>query len=238
LGGLLIAAALVAPCSAQTLDAAALAKRLDTLYPATQFGAVTTTPWPGVFEVALGNQLAYVDASGQFFLFGHLYDMRAQRDLTAERRDALTRIDFDTLPLQDALQEVRGNGQRRLAVFSDPDCPFCRKLEAEIRTLTDVTIYTFLLPLASLHPDARAKAIGVWCARQPIDAWQALMLHDIRPVPADCTHPIDRNVALAERLGISGTPTLIAGDGRRLAGAAGLAQIEAWLTPGRQDAAR
>lgn len=227
----LIGAALTAPCAAQlaTGTADSVAAALKTTYPGTTFGAVSTTQWPGVFEVAVGNNLAYVDASGQYFLFGHLYDMKAQRDLTAERKDTLTRIDFASLPLADALHEVRGNGARTLVIFSDPDCPYCKKLEAEIANLTNVTIHTFLMPIASLHPQAEAKAISVWCAPNRIEAWHALMRRD-RAVPAKtCAHPIARNIALAERLGISGTPTLIASDGRVLAGAASLREIEDWL---------
>ena len=227
--------ALPLPASAQTAapTPGAIAERLQTLYPATRFGAVNTTPWPGVFEVVMGANLAYVDESGQYFLFGHLFDMKAQRDLTAERKDAQTRVDFAALPLADAVKDVRGNGARTLAIFSDPDCPYCLKLETEIKSLTDVTIYTFLMPIASLHPGARSKAIAVWCSRDRVAAWRALMLHDMQPDDAsparDCPHPVDRNIALGERLGISGTPTLVAGDGRILPGAASSAQIEAWL---------
>ena len=226
---------LAVPCSAQTSSptARSVAERLQSLYPATRFGAVSTTQWPGVFEVAMGSNLAYVDETGQFFIFGHLYDMKVQRDLTAERQDLLTRVDFAALPLNDALKEVRGTGARAFAIFSDPDCPYCRRLETEIKNLTDVTIYTFLMPIASLHPEARGKAIAVWCAQDRIQAWHTLMWRDEAPSSPDsakeCQHPVDRNVALGERLGISGTPTLIAADGRLLAGAASAAQIEAWL---------
>jgi len=236
----MVSAALAAPCAAQSHSgaSASIIEKLKTLYPATRFSEVNTTPWPGVFEVALGNQLAYVDASGQYFLFGHLYDMKAQRDLTAERKDLLARIDFAALPLADALKEVRGSGARSFAIFSDPDCPHCRKLEADLKALTDVTIYTFLMPLASLHPDARAKAIAVWCAGDRIAAWRTLMGGNQAPRAQDCSHPVDRNVALGERLGISGTPTLVAADGRVLAGAVGLPQIEAWLDRGNAEASR
>jgi thiol:disulfide interchange protein DsbC len=212
---------------------ASTAERLQSLYPATRFSAVHATPWPGVFEVVMGRNLAYVDATGQYFLFGHLYDMKSQRDLTAERQDGLARIDFAHLPLNDAIREVRGTGARVLAIFSDPDCPYCRRLEAEIKGLTDVTLYTFLMPIASLHPDARGSAIAVWCAPDPVAAWHALMgrkeAGSRNSSSPGCPHPIDRNVALGERLGISGTPTLIAADGRVLAGSASLEQIEAWL---------
>jgi thiol:disulfide interchange protein DsbC len=175
--------ALPLPATAQTAapTANSIAERLQSLYPATRFGAVNTTPWPGVFEVVMGANLAYVDESGQYFLFGHLFDMKAQRDLTAERKDAQTRVDFAALPLADAVKDVRGNGARTLAIFSDPDCPYCLKLETEIKSLTDITIYTFLMPIASLHPGARSKAIAVWCSRDRVGAWRALMLHDMQP---------------------------------------------------------
>ena len=220
----------VTPAAAASADASTLVERLQALYPSTRFGAIHPTAWPGVFEVAMGANLAYVDATGRYFLFGHLYDMRQQRDLTAERKDAMARIDFGSLPLADALTEVRGKGTRTLAIFSDPDCPYCRRLEAELRGLDDVTIHTFLMPLASLHPAARGKAVSVWCATDRLASWQALMLRDSLPPQADCPHPVDRNVALGEQLGINGTPTLIAGDGRVLAGAASRDQIEAWLS--------
>jgi len=142
--------------------------------------------------------------------------------------------------LDDARAELaRANPQGRLvapaevartvAIFSDPDCPYCRRLEAEMKSLTDITIYTFLMPIASLHPDARSKAITVWCSKDRVAAWHALMWRDEKISAKECPHPVDRNVALGDRLGISGTPTLVAADGRVLPGAASNAQIEAWL---------
>jgi thiol:disulfide interchange protein DsbC len=207
----------------------AMAERLQALYPSTRFGAVNPTPWPGVFEVVMGTNLAYVDASGQYFLFGHFYDMKKQRDLTAERKDSLARVDFTQLPLLDAMKEVRGDGSRVLAIFSDPDCPYCQRLESDLRGLTNVAIYTFLMPLVSLHPGAHRKAVSIWCARDRLATWQAAMWRGEPVPPIECPHPVDRNVALGERLGINGTPTLISADGRMLPGAASKDQIEAWL---------
>jgi thiol:disulfide interchange protein DsbC len=236
----LIATAIASPSAAQpalstaaavpTSNAtSAMGNRLQALYPSTRFGAINPTPWPGVFEVVMGANLAYVDESGQYFLFGHLYDMKSQRDLTAERKDSISTIDFDALPLSDAMKEVRGNGARVMAIFSDPDCPYCQKLESDIRDLTNVTIYTFLMPPVSLHPAAHAKAVSIWCAADRTAAWHAMMWRGEAVPRAECPHPVDRNVALGERLGINGTPTLIALDGRMLPGAASKEQIEAWL---------
>ena len=229
LGSQLSAAQSSPPTTASNTTPTSIAARLQTLYPATHFGVVNTTSWPGVYEVLMGANIAYVDESGQYFLFGHLYDMKAQRDVTADHKDALARIDFESLPLSDAIKEVRGNGARVLAIFSDPDCPYCKRLESDLRGLTDVTLYTFLMPIASLHPTAHDKAVAVWCAKDRITAWHVTMWQNNTLPHAACPHPIDRNIALGERLGIVGTPTLVAADGRVLPGAASKAQIEAWL---------
>ena len=207
----------------------ALAQRLKQLYPNTQFSGVSESALPGLYEVVMGRNIAYTDAAGRYFLFGHLFDMPAQRDLTAERKDQLQRIDFEQLPLQDAIKTVRGNGSRILAVFSDPDCPYCKRLEPELAKLNDVTVYTFLMPLTQLHPDARSKAVAVWCAQDRVHAWAQLMLYGQTAASSNCAHPVDRNIALGERLQINGTPTMIAADGRVLPGAASADQIEAWL---------
>jgi thiol:disulfide interchange protein DsbC len=177
----------------------------------------------------MGTNVAYVDASGRYFLFGRLFDMQTQRDLTAERQERLSAIDFSTLPLDAAVKTVRGSGRRSLAVFSDPDCPHCRALEESLAALENVTVYTFLFPVGALHPGAREKAIAVWCAPDRAQAWTALMRRGIAPASATCAHPIDRVVALGTALRVQGTPTLFAGDGRRLVGAQPAAEIEAWL---------
>ncbi len=214
--------------------AAALMARLAASYPATEFRDIRVTPMAGIYEVSMGRNVAYVGSDARHFLFGHLYDMQAQRDLTAERLEQARRIDFTSLPLGDAIQSVRGDGSRRLAVFSDPDCPYCRKLEQELAKLDNVTIHTFLYPLDTLHPAARAKAIAVWCAQDRAEAWKALMRDGKLLRPADCAHPIDRNIALARKLGVDGTPVLFDLQGRRLAGAMPADHIEAFLAAGEE----
>jgi len=221
-----VLAASVSAAHAQTADVAAALKQL---YPATSFDSVFATPVPGLSEVVMGGNVAYVDASGRYFLFGRLFDMQAQRDLTAERIEHATSVDFSALLVDAAILTVRGSGARKLAVFSDPDCPHCRSLERELARLEDVTIYTFLYPLEALHPEARARAIAVWCAPDRTKAWSELMLRGIAPTPGSCDHPVDRNLALGSRLRVQGTPTLFAGDGRRHVGAQSAEELEAWL---------
>ena len=216
----------------------ALETRLKELYPNTQVTSVSASVLPGLFEVVMGKNIAYTDASGRYFLFGHLFDMPAQHDLTADRKEQLQRIDFAALPLTDAIKTVHGNGSRVLAVFSDPDCPYCKRLEPELAKINDVTIYTFLMPLTQLHPNARTNAISVWCAADRAKAWEQFMLRGQTTTSRACANPVDRNVALGERLQINGTPTMIAADGRMLPGAASAEQIEAWLAKSAAPLAR
>jgi thiol:disulfide interchange protein DsbC len=234
MGATLLAAA--AAVFAQSPDATPeqrLLTLLRALYPATTFTRVQSTPVPGLYEVALGNNIAYAAEDGRYFVFGHLFDLQAQRDLTVANAPASAvapaRVDFAALPLADAIKTVRGDGRRVLAVFSDPDCPYCQQLEAHLAALDDATVYTFLLPIAALHPQATRKAIAVWCAADRSRAWRAVVLERKTPSSKTCAHPIERNLALAAKLEVRGTPTLIAADGRMAAGLMPAAELSAWL---------
>lgn len=178
----------------------------------------------------MGENVAYVDGSGRYFLFGHVYDMQEGKDLTAALPTKESpRIDFAALPLDDAIVNVQGSGKRKLAVFSDPDCPYCQQLAKALAQLTDVTIYTFLLPLDELHPNARKRSIAVWCATDRSSTWLALMERGIAPKPAKCETPLERNATLASRLSVHGTPAMFAEDGRRMAGTAPASRLDAFL---------
>lgn len=202
-----------------------MADRLKELYPSTRITAVRQSEVSGLFEVTMGRNVAFTDGSGRYFVFGHLFDMREQKDLTAQRLSDINRIDFAQLPLQDAIKTVRGDGSRKLAVFSDPDCPYCKGLEGELAKLEDVTIYTFLYPLEGLHPEAKGKAERVWCAANPAKAWAALMTTGKLAESPKCATPIARINQLATSLGINGTPTIILQDGSLIPGAAPAAEI-------------
>lgn len=199
--------------------------RLKELYPSTRITAVRQSEVTGLFEVIMGRNVAFTDNSGRYFVFGHLFDMREQKDLTAQRLSDINRIDFTQLPLQDAIKTVRGDGSRKLAVFSDPDCPYCKGLEGELAKLENVSIYTFLFPLDGLHPEAKGKAERVWCAANPAKAWAALMTTGKLVESPNCATPIARINQLATSLGINGTPTIILQDGSLIPGAAPAAEI-------------
>jgi thiol:disulfide interchange protein DsbC len=223
LGAALLAVASAAACATEP-DELALLARLQSMYPATQWTSVTRTPIAGVYEAVMGSNLAYVGSDGRHFLFGHLFDMRTQTDLTApklaavERRaapeasDPPRKVSFESLPLADAIKTVHGNGTRVLALLSDPNCPYCRMLDGELAKLDDVTIYTFLLPWVS--PD-RSAADTAWAKANPGREGDTAVL--------------DRNLKLAHELGLRGTPLLVAGDGRVSEGAAHAAELDAWL---------
>ncbi len=222
--------ALVTTVHAEQGDLSAIATKLSALYPATQFNEIRPSKFDGLYEVVMGKNIGYTDSEGRYFLFGHVFDMQTRQDLTQQRIDELNKVNFSELPLKDAIKEVRGNGQRKLVVFSDPDCPFCKKLERELPQLDNVTIYTFPLPLEGLHPDAPRKAKSIWCSGKRQAAWHDYLVSDKQPTAnTDCANPIDRNIQLGQRLGINGTPTLVAEDGRVMPGAASAAQIENWL---------
>lgn len=215
----------------QSDDTDTIAKRLRVLYPATQIDEVRRSPIAGIYEVVMGKNIGYTNSEGRLFLFGHVFDLQTQQDLTQFRLDELNTVKFSELPLGDAIKDVHGKGERTLVVFSDPDCPYCKKLEQELPELDNVTIYTFPFPLEGLHPDAPQKSKSIWCSPNPQAAWHDYLASNKQPISkADCANPIDRNIQLGQKLGINGTPTLIAADGRIMPGAASVEQIEIWLS--------
>lgn len=210
-------------------DEASLKKTIEATYPKVKIQNIAKTPYAGLYEVFLDGQIIYTDDSFNFLIVeGRLVDPKNKRDLTAERMDELTRVDFASLPLDKAIKVVKGNGSRRLVVFSDPDCPYCKKLEQkDLVGITDVTIYTFLYPLESLHPDAANKSRAIWCAPDRSKAWQEWILSGQLPKgTASCDTPIDDVTELGSRLGITSTPTLIFANGKRLLGAYPAKEIE------------
>ena len=158
---------------------------------------------------------------------------RVKTIITAQRQLDTQRTEFPEKFLGNAIKTVKGDGSRVFAVFTDPDCRYCKQLEGELSRLDNVTIYTFLYPLESLHPEAKTKAIGVWCSPDRVKAWNELMIAGKKPKLVACNSPITQNLALGSKLGVVGTPTLIAADGRLLPGSAPAEKIDQWLNIGR-----
>lgn len=191
---------------------------------------ITKTPVAGLFEVTVDSQIFYVTEDGRHLLGGPLIDTLSKRNLTDVRMAQINRIPFDTLDKTLAISWVKGNGARKLAIFEDPDCPYCKVLEKTLKEMDNLTIYVYLFPIDQLHPEAAAKSRAVWCAPDRAKAWADIMQTGIVPkTAARCPDPIAEIAAFAQRHRISGTPTMVLEDGTRLVGAIPRAQLEAEL---------
>ena len=188
--------------------------------------AVTRMPY-GLWEVVIGTEIIYVDQEVNYAFVGRVIDAKTRDDLTAKKRDELLRVDFKSLPLDRAVKTVRGDGSRTLVTFEDPNCGFCKKLHKDLTGLKNVTIYTFLYPI--LSQDSVDKARAIWCAKDRARAWDDLMLHGKAPAAAaaDCKDPHPQVIELGRKLEVTGTPTLVFSDGRRMPGAVPVEKVEA-----------
>jgi thiol:disulfide interchange protein DsbC len=186
---------------------------------------------PGLYEIRVnGAEIYYTDAKGNYLIQGNLFETKGLRNLTEERINKLTAIKFDSLPFKDAFTIVRGNGSRKLAVFEDPNCGYCKRFERDLQKIDNVTVYMFLYPI--LGPDSNEKAKALWCSKDKGQAWQDWMLRD-QPASAAAsmcdTTPLARNVEFGKTYRIQGTPTLLFEDGNRIPGAIDAQQIEKHL---------
>lgn len=218
-----LAALALSLSTAALADEASVKKGLEGKLQGIQIESVKKTPFKGLYEVQADGKLLYVDDKVEYILLGRLLDARGKelRDLTAQRMTELEnkrRIDFGSLPLDAAIKFVKGNGKRTLAVFSDPDCPYCKRFEQELEKVGDVTVYVFLYPIAGLHPQATARARSIWCADDRAKAWSDLMLKNVEPVAKNCDTPVEKIAALGQKYRIQGTPTLVFADGRVIPG--------------------
>ncbi|OIR04590.1 putative thiol:disulfide interchange protein DsbC precursor [mine drainage metagenome] len=210
-------------------DEASVKKAIEVAYPKFKVESVTKSGYAGLYEVFMGGQIIYTDEKASFLIAeGHLVDIKTKKDITGERMEELTKVDFASLPLAQAIKVVKGNGSRKLVVFSDVDCPYCKRLEQnELTNITDVTIYTFLYPIASLHPDAANKSKLIWCASNRTKAWQDWILNNQLPkTTGTCDVPLEKVGELARKIGVTSTPTLFFADGKRMLGAQPHQEIE------------
>ena len=224
-----LAALVTATCA--LAQEAAIRKNLAERIPQLQkIDEVSKSAMPGLFEIRVnGTEIYYTDGEGNFLLQGNLIDTRQRRNLTEERVDKLNAISFDALPLKDAFTIVRGTGKRKLAVFEDPNCGYCKRFERDLQKVDNVTIHMFLYPI--LSADSNEKSKNIWCAKDRVKAWQDWMVRDKVAATASCDiSAIERNVEIGRKHKITGTPTLIFADGTRVPGAITAAQVEKYLT--------
>jgi len=210
-------------------DETGLRKAIESAYPKVNVGKINKTPYSGLYEVVVNGQIVYTDETFNFLIVdGGLIDTKTKKDVTRERMDELSRIDFSKLPLEQAVKVVKGNGARKIAVFSDPDCPYCKRLEQqELTKINDVTVYTFLYPLEQLHPDATRKSKAIWCAPDRSKAWLDWVMKEQLPKSGgDCETPLQKIADLGRSLGVNSTPTIFLRNGRRIQGAYPAEELE------------
>jgi thiol:disulfide interchange protein DsbC len=189
---------------------------------------ITKTPMPGVFEVRVGTDLFYSDANGNYLIQGSMIDTKQRLNLTEERQEKLLAIPFNELPLKDAFTMVRGDGKRKIAVFEDPNCPYCKQFERDLQKIENVTIYMFLYPI--LGPNSTESSQNLWCAKDRQGAWLDWMLRNKAAPKTSCdVAALNRNVEFGRKHKITGTPTMILADGTRVPGAVPAAEIEKLL---------
>ena len=232
----LLAAASLGLALTATAQEPAIRKTLAERIPQLEkIDEVRATPMGGLYEVRVGTDLFYTDAKGNFLIQGELIDTKARRNLTEDRINNLAAVDFNALPLQDAFATVRGNGKRKLVVFADPNCGYCKRFERDLQNVDNVTIYTFLYPI--LSPDSAEKSRNIWCAKDRNNAWNDWMLREKTPAAASCdTAALQRNLAFGKKHKITGTPTLLFANGARVPGAIGAADIEKRLAEASETA--
>jgi thiol:disulfide interchange protein DsbC len=213
-----------------TPEAQAIKKALEQKFPGAEVRGVTKTQYFGLYEVQFDDRIIYTDAKAKYLLVGAVYDTESKVNLTEDRLRKLNRVDVATLPTDLAIKTVKGNGSRTLYIFSDADCPFCAKLEQELKNVTDVTIYTFLYPIDSLHPDAARKSRVIWCADDRTKAWETY--YETGALPdnkGDCDNPVAKTAELGAKYRVTATPTLVFVDGTVQPGALPAQRLEAEL---------
>jgi len=201
-----------------------LAKRLPNL---PHIDEITKSPVAGLWEVRLGSQLIYSDAKGSFVIEGEIIDTALHANLTRDRIDRLTAVEFAKLPLKDAVVWKQGTGARKLVVFADPNCGYCKKLERDLNSIADVTVFTFMIPI--LGGDSPEKARDIWCSKDSGKVWRNWMIDGTPPpaATAKCdTAALSRNVALGQKHGVTGTPSLVFEDSERVPGILSVQDLE------------
>lgn len=187
--------------------------------------SVAPAPVGGLYEVLVGNDVFYTDSTGKYLIQGEIIELSTGKNITEQRQADLNRIKWTDLAQANAMKTVRGNGSRQLAVFSDPNCGYCKRLEKSLQQLDNVTIYTYLIPI--LGPDSLQKSKQIWCAADPYKTYMDWMINGTVPNgKSDCATPLDKNMAYAKSYGITGTPTLFFTDGSRFPGAVQITDIE------------
>jgi thiol:disulfide interchange protein DsbC len=219
-----LAAAAILPLHAQ-VDPNAIKAELKKKLPEAPVETVRKAGYGNLYEVVAGGEIFYTDDKASFLLLGPIVDLKTKQNVTEQRLAQINAIDFKSLPFDRAIKIVRGNGSRKLALFEDPNCGYCKRFERDFQGVTDVTAYVFLYPI--LAPDSVDKSKAIWCSADPGKAWIDAMVHDKLPATeGTCAAPLEKNIAFGQQKRIRGTPTLVFEDGERIPGAVSMADLE------------
>lgn len=187
--------------------------------------SVRKTQYGGLYEVVVGGEVFYTDEKASFLVLGSLIDLKTKENVTEARTRQVNRVSFKDLPLDRAIKIVRGNGSRKVAIFEDPNCGYCKRFERDLQGVSDITVYVFLYPILSADSVEKAKAI--WCSADPGKSWIDTMTKEVVPTgDKSCPTPLDKNVAFGREKKINGTPTIIFEDGERIPGAISITDFE------------
>ncbi len=221
---------LLAVSCAAYADEAAVRERLQKNHPQLgQVNQVNKSPIAGLYEVVTPNQLFYTDEEGNYLINGVIWDLRTMRNITEERERKIFAVDYKKLPFDIAFKEVKGNGKRQMVIFTDPNCGYCKKLEGELQSISNVTIYRLMYPL---FEGSDVKVRNVWCSKNRTKTWTDMLLNGvIAPAATDpkCTYPIAKAMESGQNLHINGTPAMIFSDGTLVPGALPANEIEKLL---------
>jgi thiol:disulfide interchange protein DsbC len=227
---------LMSCADAQDVTEAKIKKNLEPkLGEGVKIDSVKKTPYAGLYEIRVGNEIRYTDQTGSYLIVGHVFDLKSSEDLTQARIDDLSKIKFDELPTELAIKTVKGNGKRVIAVFEDPNCGYCKRFRQQTLSQVDnVTVYTFMYNI--LSPDSSTKSQNIWCSADRNKAWDEWMVKGklAAAAPAGCTSPNEKVLALGQKLNINGTPAIFFADGSRVPGAIDARTLETKLASIKQ----
>ena len=212
--------------SVANANEASLKKSLTPYFPNEKIEVLKRVPSLQLYEITIGDQIFYVDEKAKYFFSGHLFDLKNEKNLTEERLQEIRsarKVDIDSLPLEYAIQEIKGNGERKLVIFSDPNCGYCKRLEKELIHINNVTIYTFLYPILK---GSKEISEAIWCSDDKLKSWNNFMLNGTTPTEKDCEAPINALLKTGKKYGFNSTPTIIFANGKIVPGMISAEMIE------------
>jgi len=207
-------------------DEASLKKSLSIHFPNQKIEVLKKIPSLQLYEVMIEDQFIYIDEKTHYFFTGYLHDLKNKRNITKERLQEIRnarRIDINSLPLEYAIKEVKGNGNRKLVIFSDPNCGYCKRLEKELLHINNVTIYTLLYPILQ---GSRELSEAIWCSDNRLESWNDFMLNGTAPTEKDCESPIDTLLQTGRKYKVNSTPTMVFTNGKIVPGMLSAERIE------------